>query len=70
MLLFMAVTIQMGQDITDYLKDYGLHTILYYHKLPDTATYCVPYITGTAARNLTQMTTVSTLGSSRHSSVS
>jgi len=43
--------------------------ILYYHKLPDTVTYCVLHITATAARNLTQMIkTVSTLGSSRHSS--
>jgi exopolyphosphatase/pppGpp-phosphohydrolase len=34
-----------------------------------TATYCVPYITATAAINLTQIIkTVSTLGSSRHSS--
>jgi hypothetical protein len=37
--------------------------------LPDTATYCARYITATAAINLTQITkTVSTLGSSWHSS--
>jgi hypothetical protein len=45
------------------------HAILHHHKLPDTVIYCVPYITGTAARKLTQMIkNVSTLGSSRHSS--